>query len=306
MYFKICSLVCIGVLVFFTLPSEDSQISVYFCPGECETLFLDFILSAQESVYCALYEVKLDSVRYAFDFLDEHIDVLVLTDAGEMQFDAAYLYPDKNTALMHNKICVVDGERVFTGSMNLAPHDVFRNNNNIIFIDHIPVAQQFSAYILDLVDGVYGERYTQHSVDDILVEAFFCPTDGCATRLIDRIRQAEHSIYFATFSFTDHRIARELLAAHERGVVIKGVYEHRMHTLHSTYQLLAYQNISVQTDGGINTMHHKYFVFDESIVFTGSYNPTLNGNTRNDENVLIIHDAAIAKRYVDEFYDLIK
>ncbi len=33
----------------------------------------------------------------------------------------------------------------------------------------------------------------------------------------------------------------------------------------------------------------------------GSFNPTKNGDTDNDENILIIHDAAIAKKFVEEF-----
>jgi phosphatidylserine/phosphatidylglycerophosphate/cardiolipin synthase-like enzyme len=266
---------------------------------------LDFILSAKDTLYCALYEYKLDSVVYAFDWLADHIDVKVLVDKEELKYNRSYLYPDKNHALMHNKICVVDGARVFTGSMNVAPNDVFRNNNNIIFITNSRVAMQFSSYILDLVEGIYSQRYQNYVIDGVVVEAFFCPRDNCALRLVNLIRNSEDSIHFATFSFTDHRIAHELLLAQSRGVSIKGVYEHRMHTLHSTFQLLNFQNVSVQTDRGINTMHHKFFVFDESVVFTGSYNPTLNGNTRNDENVVVLHDPVIAKRYVDEFYSLI-
>ena len=51
-------------------------------------------------------------------------------------------------------------------------------------------------------------------------------------------------------------------------------------------------------------LHHKVFVIDGSIVVTGSYNPTLSGNTRNDENMLIIHDRGIAQQYIQEFLRL--
>ena len=42
-------------------------------------------------------------------------------------------------------------------------------------------------------------------------------------------------------------------------------------------------------------LRRKVFIIDESVVITGSYNPTQNGDESNDENVLIIHDALIAK-----------
>lgn len=49
-------------------------------------------------------------------------------------------------------------------------------------------------------------------------------------------------------------------------------------------------------------MHHKVFIIDEKVVVTGSFNPTAGGNERNDENILIIEDEAIAKRFVEEFW----
>ncbi|MBT4110758.1 DUF1669 domain-containing protein, partial [Candidatus Woesearchaeota archaeon] len=48
-------------------------------------------------------------------------------------------------------------------------------------------------------------------------------------------------------------------------------------------------------------MHHKVFVIDEETVVTGSFNPTGGGDTRNDENVLIITDKDIAKEFEEEF-----
>jgi phosphatidylserine/phosphatidylglycerophosphate/cardiolipin synthase-like enzyme len=48
-------------------------------------------------------------------------------------------------------------------------------------------------------------------------------------------------------------------------------------------------------------MRHKVIIIDKKIVVTGSMNPTSSGNLRNDENVLIIYDENIAKKYLNEF-----
>jgi phosphatidylserine/phosphatidylglycerophosphate/cardiolipin synthase-like enzyme len=48
-------------------------------------------------------------------------------------------------------------------------------------------------------------------------------------------------------------------------------------------------------------MHHKVFIIDGQIVVTGSYNFSRSAEERNDENLLVIHNAAIASLYQDEF-----
>jgi phosphatidylserine/phosphatidylglycerophosphate/cardiolipin synthase-like enzyme len=42
-------------------------------------------------------------------------------------------------------------------------------------------------------------------------------------------------------------------------------------------------------------------IIDDETVILGSYNFSQSAETRNDENVLIIHDAAVAGRFVEEF-----
>ena len=48
-------------------------------------------------------------------------------------------------------------------------------------------------------------------------------------------------------------------------------------------------------------MHHKVFIIDNSTVITGSFNPSKNGDERNDENMLVIKDREIAALFLDEF-----
>ncbi len=40
---------------------------------------------------------------------------------------------------------------------------------------------------------------------------------------------------------------------------------------------------------------------DNRTVITGSFNPSKAADTRNDENVIIIHNESIAHKYVNEF-----
>ena len=80
--------------------------------------------------------------------------------------------------------------------------------------------------------------------------------------------------------------------------------EARQVSKYSVFELLSYQGIDVVKDSNPNNMHHKVFIIDGSIVITGSYNPTGNGNKGNDENVLIIYSDDLAKKFENEFASL--
>ena len=51
-------------------------------------------------------------------------------------------------------------------------------------------------------------------------------------------------------------------------------------------------------------MHHKVFIIDNETIATGSFNPTLSADTKNDENLLIMHDKKIADAFMKEFENL--
>jgi phosphatidylserine/phosphatidylglycerophosphate/cardiolipin synthase-like enzyme len=42
-------------------------------------------------------------------------------------------------------------------------------------------------------------------------------------------------------------------------------------------------------------------VIDDSIVVTGSYNFSRSAEEANDENVVVVHDAALGRVYLQEF-----
>ena len=57
----------------------------------------------------------------------------------------------------------------------------------------------------------------------------------------------------------------------------------------------------VLTDGNPYLMHHKVFIIDSQTVIFGSYNFSANAQDDNDENLLIVDDAGMARAFLDEF-----
>jgi phosphatidylserine/phosphatidylglycerophosphate/cardiolipin synthase-like enzyme len=67
------------------------------------------------------------------------------------------------------------------------------------------------------------------------------------------------------------------------------------------YDVFQQYGLDVRLDGNGGQMHHKVIIIDRSIVITGSYNFSASAETRNDENLVIIHSPVIAGYYLDEF-----
>lgn len=132
-----------------------------------------------------------------------------------------------------------------------------------------------------------------------------------AQKLIERINAATYSIDMALYSFSDlPDVANALIAAKNRGVKIRVVYENR--TTQNSMQALIDAGIPIikRTSGLNGIMHNKFFVFDarDSVVindwlWTGSWNVTLTESSW-ENNVVEINDPTITQAYKIEFEEM--
>ena len=51
-------------------------------------------------------------------------------------------------------------------------------------------------------------------------------------------------------------------------------------------------------------MHNKFCIIDDSMLVTGSLNPTYNGLNRNNNNVFVINSKMLTENYIEEFNEL--
>lgn len=280
---------------------------------------IEVINSAQRSLDIAIYELNLEEVGQAILVArDRGVNVRLVTDTDELeeletlirlQEAGIPIVPDDRSSLMHNKFVVVDGQAVWTGSWNFTPNDTFRNNNHAIYIQSPELAQNFATE--------FDEMFSQHAfgptspantsnpkiqIGDTLIETCFAPEDACADRLIALVNQARQTIRFMAFSFTHVELGRAVSNRAGAGVTVQGVFETRgSETEFSEYGQMKKNNLEVWQDGNPYTLHHKVFIIDDQIVTLGSFNFSANANEANDENLLIIHNAGIAKEFLAEF-----
>lgn len=290
------------ILAACTPIAQSGELSVHFCQVDnCTEILLSEIDGTKEIV-CAFYELENDALIEA---LASH-EVLIF---DEEQHGFGTPVPARHGGLMHNKFCVLDGRRVITGSTNPTRNGLERNDNHLVIIDGKYTAANYLDELEELRGGteraIRHPRVTHHVGNrTVRIQQRFCPEDECEAAVLSEISIAE-SITFMTFSFTSDPIGKLLAAKAAQGRSVRGIFERRGNSKYSEYKRLLEAGANVTFDSNPATMHHKVFILDEDTdrarVITGSYNPTQNGNTRNDENMLIIHDKELAKRFVAEF-----
>ncbi|MBU0628578.1 MAG: hypothetical protein KKC75_05280 [Nanoarchaeota archaeon] len=296
-----------GDVVKESIPSEvGKEMEVYFCPlDNCTTSLVRAVNMSKKSLHCALFDIDLQELIGVLAEKSNLLDVkLVVDNENYGKITGPGVRKDTSSQFSHNKFCVVDGSVVTTGSFNPTYNGAYKNNNNLLVIYSKYLAKNYEDEFIEIWRGDFGKgdkvKYPVMYINNHEVENYFCPDDKCSSEIIDEISKAEQSVYFMTFSFTDEGIADALLFNDK--IDIKGLFEKTGASgQYSQYKRLKDFGIDVRVDSNPKFMHHKVFIIDNMTVITGSMNPTGSGDHSNDENILIIHDKSIAKKYVDEF-----
>jgi phosphatidylserine/phosphatidylglycerophosphate/cardiolipin synthase-like enzyme len=290
---------------------QTGRVELRFCQlDDCAAFLMEELLAA-DSAKCAFYDLDYEPLEAV---LEAHPDLELLV------FEEYYegLGTEVGAAhggLMHNKFCILDrgtpAARIITGSTNPTENGFEKNDNHLILIEGMVIVENYVQEFEEIAGGREKEvptpliMQTDLNGNTFLIENYFCPEDKCEAQVLEELKAADESIQFMTFSFTSDPIGELLVKKHQEGVAVTGVFEKRQNSRYSEYAKLEAAGIPVQFDTNKQTMHHKVFIIDagreDAVVILGSYNPTKNGNTRNDENLLIIHELSIAQQFHEEF-----
>ena len=96
-------------------------------------------------------------------------------------------------------------------------------------------------------------------------------------------------------------VGNALIDANSRGVDVKVVFEVQQISQYSQYQRLTTAGITVRNDTNSKLMHNKLMIVDNSIVLTGSFNWSSNGENNNNENLIVIKSTYVVSMYEEEF-----
>ena len=139
-----------------TLQSQANTtvLGIYFSPrGGCEAQIIRWINRANISIHVLIYSFTLDSISNALiNAYNRGVDVKIVFERDQVTKYSEYqklkaagvpVRNDTNPRLMHNKVMIIDGKIVLTGSFNWSAGAERRNNENLIVIRSIYVARVY-------------------------------------------------------------------------------------------------------------------------------------------------------------------
>ena len=229
--------------------------------------------------------------------------------------------------IMHHKFFVFDANSsdpdepyLLTGSMNFTENQVKQDPNNVVLIQDQTLAKAYqtefetmwgsSSSSPDFKNSAFGQEKQQRiprlfKIDGKKIELFFGPAAGATKNLTEKVRNTRHSVWAGTMLITKDEIAEVFIDAYindkttnlliSENPSADRIYSH-------LYDKIG-ENVLRHSSPGY--FHHKYMIRDPlaetGLVWTGSQNWSVNGESYNDENVIVIHDQGVATTFWEEW-----
>ncbi|WP_202709288.1 phospholipase D-like domain-containing protein [Sporosalibacterium faouarense] len=282
-----------------------------------------------------------------------------LLSYGEQKKNNSFYAPNDQ---MHNKFVVVDDTWVWTGSWNFTITGLYGSEENMkngilggnqqhsVEIKSHELATIYetefnemwgsndlipNAEIANLHSRKSDNTVHKLSIGESKVEVYFSPGDNALGRMAEIIKnEADHSVYFEIFSWSDQRLLDEVKYKWEQsyedskgiltGFDVKGLFDGSYWDQWWSASVdMTGRKGSMDSKGNKNNrwanpapvfpaneerkLHAKTMIIDADTdsnptVIVGSTNWSNNGNYVNDENMLIIYDRKIVNQFLQEFY----
>lgn len=302
--------------LYFTTPEITAGQDPPIVSGPVQAL-IEGLGRAQRTLDVAVYELDVDAVADALIAAHKRgVQVRIVTDTDYLGETALLrvmaagipVIGDAREPFMHHKFTVVDGSEVWTGSMNYTLNDAYRNNNVLIHIRSVRLAENYAAEFEQLFTRQAFEQAGRPpnptlTLSGTLIENAFSPDGGAADRILDVLKTARSSVHVMAFSFTRTDFADALLERAQAGVTVQAVFERRQVSAggDAVFNLFTAAGIPARLDGNRYNLHTKAMVVDDEIVVFGSFNFSRNADEQNNENVLIVHSPELAAAFEAEF-----
>ena len=208
--------------------------------------------------------------------------------------------------LMHNKFYIFDDSVVLTGSANLSFTDMSGyNTNSVLLIKSQKVAEIYKAEF----EQMYSSKFhnlknmipdkTNIQIGNSIISVYFSPMDLSIQKvLIPLINNAKKYIYMPVFLITDYRLSQALVSAKGRGVDVRVIVDATNASgKYSKHKFLRENGILVKTENYAGKLHSKSIIIDDEYTVIGSMNFSKSGESRNDENLILLKNSEIAIFY---------
>jgi len=304
-------------------------------PGALVVRELDAVIAAKKddpagrhTVHAAIFNIN--DPRIVGRLIDAHragVEVRLLTDARKLRPTSTWMTGDdallaagvpllgiarRGNGAMHLKMALFDGKKVLTGSANWEHGASFENHELAYLTDDPAIVAAYAQRFERLAGGVAHERVGSRDVA-------FGPDESPIRTTRALVDAAKRSIHVAMFTAKDFDgFFGSLIAARRRGVDVLLVTDARVA---EGSEFHGAQTADDQTDerleaAGVRvvraavpfakyaSMHHKFMVIDGEIAALGALNWYYDAVHLNDEDQLVVRDAAVALRLEGELAEL--
>lgn len=272
--------------------ANDDDLQLTFCKA---------LGDANKSILLIVYSLTdTKIIRALKSKAEEGINITVICDANASKGIDRRLGPRiattlrKGKGLMHQKILVIDKEKVWIGSANMTPTSLKFHDNLVIGFDSPEIAHAVTAHAQALTAEGRIPENAQHTltVGGQNVEMWFLPQNGALERLQTLIRQARKTVRVAMFTWTHPDLAKEVANAHKRGIETAVIMDRNSaEGVSATIaDYLKKEGVTLRVSSSDKLLHHKFVIIDQDFLVAGSANWTRSAFGRNNDCFVVLHN----------------
>lgn len=278
------------------LPSASDPIRLYSnqCQQDLRLTLLHAIEEAKSSVHLVMFGLSDTSILSALaKKMRAQVPLTIYYDPKgspkvEKLLGYGDIHPVKSSALMHQKILILDDETVFIGSANMTSASLRMHDNLVVGLKNKKIA----AFLKSHAPHSSGHLQTVVGGQNIELWLLPDPRGHAIGEIRNVIKAAQKSLQIALFTFTHAGLLEELIAAHKRGVKVEVVID--MHSglgaSASTIDALKKAGVPILLSQGVQLLHHKFMYVDDRVMITGSANWTKAAFYKNSDCILILRN----------------
>jgi cardiolipin synthase A/B len=277
-----------------TLPSPQNPL-IFYSNQERDDfrLVLQKTFSdAQQSIHITMYALTDEELlKQLLHKAQKGLSVKIWHDkkSGSTVSPPLTAIPVKTKGLMHRKIVIADGERVFLGSANMTTSSLVLHDNLSVGFYHPGLAQ-----FLAQPDAAYFD----FAVKNQPCRLWLLPDPAALDYLVQQVEQAQKSIFVAMFTLTHPKLLEALSAAQRRGVEVTVALDHyaARGASRKAVEFLQSHQVPVIFSQGLQLLHHKWAYIDRSQMILGSTNWTKAAFAKNQDCLLFVRSLTPAQQ----------
>lgn len=203
----------------------------------------------------------------------------------------------EKSAIMHNKFYIFDNKIVITGSANLSHTDMSGYNSNAIIV--IKSAEVANIYTEEFNQMYEGKFHSNKILTENTSGIYFSPQNKTIQNtILPLIRNSKNYIYIPAFLISHKEMVSELIQAKNRGVDVRIITDAlNASAKYSKVRELRATGMPVKIENYAGKMHSKTMIIDDKYLILGSMNFSKSGESKNDENLIVLENKEAAIFY---------